>query len=123
MTHAIQAVSIKSLIVVETTVSTQIQATFLTEQVLQQHDAACASIHAISSSLYWWDGKLCNEPEWHIQFKTLDVKKDKLINLIKKIHPYQVPQIISYTAHIEHDDYAKWLHFSLMTLKEQGECL
>lgn len=61
--------------------------------LLDKRLIACANIFAISS-LYWWEGKIADEPEFVLIAKTLDEKFEDVRAEIEKIHPYSTPCII-----------------------------
>ena len=63
------------------------------QPIIDSNLAACVDVKR-TSSVFRWDEKTQNVPEWDIQIKTSEPKKNKLISKIKSQHPYEVPQII-----------------------------
>ena len=57
---------------------------------------------------YIWDNKINNEYEYLVSIKTVDILKNKIVEIIKQIHNYKVPEIISYKINIINKDYKLW---------------
>jgi periplasmic divalent cation tolerance protein len=60
-------------------------------QIINQKLAACCQIVPIDS-IYFWKGKIANEPEFQLVCKT--IQKDEIVNFIKSKHPYDLPEIV-----------------------------
>ena len=43
-----------------------------------------------------------------MNIKTLNVMKDKIVDIIKTYHEYEIPQIISYDFRIHSENYKEW---------------
>lgn len=71
--------------------------------------AACAQISSEIESIYKWKGKLCNETEFQISFKTTVEQETELYKFIKSNHPYEVAEIISIPISRLSIDYLSWL--------------
>ena len=84
-------------------------ATFLVENKL----AACVNIVPKVKSIYWWQGKIERDEEALLVIKTSYDKMDILIQKVKGIHPYSVPEIISMEIKEGNPDYLKWIGESL----------
>ena len=76
-------------------------------QTLLDCGAACVS-HSIVSSAYYWEGEMVSEEEWAIEVKVAVSKLDVILDKIKEIHPYDIPQILvaNYKSSI---DYFEWV--------------
>ncbi|MCJ0762139.1 divalent-cation tolerance protein CutA [Variovorax terrae] len=91
---------------VATTVATLEDAHRLAREVLAQQLAACAQIEPIES-LYPWQGRLCEEREFRLTFKTAPAARTALERWLKAHHPYELPQIVA-MKYIADKDYAAW---------------
>ena len=60
------------------------------KKMLEEKLCACVNIFPIKS-MYWWKGKIENDNEISVFFKTK--KERELKSRIKKLHPYDVPFI------------------------------
>jgi periplasmic divalent cation tolerance protein len=80
----------------------------LIDEVLKSKLAGCASKTEVESK-FWWKGKISEEKESLIIFKTREELAEKLFKKIKEIHPYEVPEIIEIKVEKIDDKYLKWL--------------
>jgi len=82
-------------------------ATNTIKYLISKKQNACANILP-TQSLYTWEGKLNQESESLVLMKTSVEMKVVAIKEIKKIHPYQVPAIISWETECN-DEYGRWV--------------
>lgn len=68
-------------------------AKLLARRALSARLVACANILPGLSSLYWWQGTLCEDAEILLSFKTLETHRPALSALIAQGHPYDLPAI------------------------------
>jgi periplasmic divalent cation tolerance protein len=80
----------------------------LINEILKSRLAGCANRTEVNSK-FWWKGKIDEEKESLIIFKTKEELVGKLFNKIKEIHPYEVPEIIEIKVEKVNDAYLKWL--------------
>jgi len=71
--------------------------------------AACVNILPGLKSLYWWQGKLNEENEALLLVKTKAELFDDIAALVKKSHPYQVPEIIALPIVAGNPEYLTWI--------------
>lgn len=90
----------REISLIYTTVSSKKEADKLSEEIINSRLSACVNIHPITSR-YFWEGRMQKEKEYALLFKTPKKKEKKLIEEIKKIHPYKTPCIITFTAETE----------------------
>ncbi len=81
----------------------------LAEAVINEKLAACVNILP-AKSLYFWEGKLCRDKEALLIVKTTRGRYNDLESKIKKIHPYDTPEIVAIKAESVQADYLKWVH-------------
>jgi periplasmic divalent cation tolerance protein len=77
-------------------------------QMVKKRLAACVNISKISS-IYSWKGKIEKTSEYLALFKTTKKNKNALKKEIKKIHPYDVPEIAEIDVNSVNQQYLKWL--------------
>ena len=77
-------------------------------ELVKKRIAACVNISKISS-IYSWKGKIENTSEFLALFKTTQKNKDTLKKAIKKIHPYDIPEIVEIDVSSINQPYLKWL--------------
>jgi periplasmic divalent cation tolerance protein len=69
---------------------------------------ACVNISKIDS-IYSWNGKIQNSPEYIAIFKTISKNKTKLKKVITETHPYDVPEIAEINVTSINKLYLNWL--------------
>ncbi len=60
----------------------------------EERVAAWAQVGATITAMYMWQGNLEGGDEVPISFKTSPVCADRLIQRIREMHPYQVPEVL-----------------------------
>ena len=85
----------------------------IANQLVKKKLAACVNIIKIDS-VYSWNGKIQNDSEYLAFFKT--TKKNHIIlkNEIKKLHPYDVPEIAEINVNSMNKPYLDWLNNSTL---------
>ncbi len=94
--------------VVMTTVADEQQARALATAVIEARLAACAQTMPISSC-YRWDGKVVNDKEFLILFKTVTDKYPALEAKILKLHSYDTPEIVRVPIDGGFSKYLAWI--------------
>ena len=77
-------------------------------QELVEQGAACIQHHVVTST-YSWENSVQSEQEWSLAVKVSNSNKDKIVELISKSHPYDVPQIIC-SLYSTSEEYANWVN-------------
>lgn len=96
-------------VVVFITVDSEQTAEKIMDALLKERKAACVNIIAGIDSHYWWQGKVESADEVLLIVKTRAVLLDDVIALVKKNHPYTVPEIIALPIIGGNEDYLKWV--------------
>ena len=76
-------------------------------QELIEQGAACIQ-HCVVTSTYSWEGSVQSEQEWSLAVKVSNSNKDKIVELISKTHPYDIPQIIC-SQYSASEEYGNWV--------------
>jgi periplasmic divalent cation tolerance protein len=103
----------KKFILIQTTYPKILQAKSLAKILLQKKLAACIDFAEIKSS-YIWEGKITDADEILVTIKTKKSLYKQVENLIRKNHPYQVPQIISTQIDQGSKAYLSWMNCCLV---------
>lgn len=74
--------------------------------------AACANIFPSMHSVYRWQGKIVEDNETVLILKTQAARVDALMELIKNMHGYDVPCMLSLVVEKGHEPYVRWLEES-----------
>ena len=80
----------------------------IANQLVKQKLAACVNITKIDS-VYSWKGKIQNDSEYLAFFKTTKKNQKTLKSEIKKLHPYDVPEIAEININSINKSYLDWL--------------
>jgi periplasmic divalent cation tolerance protein len=97
------------LVVVFITVDSQQTAKKITDTLLTERKAACVNIVPAVESHYWWQGKKESAKELLLIVKTQAELLDELVALVKKYHPYSVPEIVALPIIGGNEAYLKWV--------------
>ena len=81
------------MIHVTTTVADLAQARALAGAAIDARLAACANVTPGLVSLFHWQGRVEEEPEVQVTFKTSAALRAELVALITAHHPYELPVI------------------------------
>jgi len=99
----------QSKIVILITTSSEGEARKVADLLLNERKAACVNIVPKVESLFWWQGNIESAQENLLIVKTNTAKLKEITNLIKKVHTYEVPEIIALPIIGGNEDYIKWL--------------
>lgn len=99
-----------SIVEVTTTTETAEQAQTIARAIVEQSLAACVQISGPITSVYRWQGKLCQSQEFKCTCKTMDSAVQSLIDAIQKLHPYDVPEILVTNVSGSSPEYEQWLY-------------
>jgi periplasmic divalent cation tolerance protein len=61
------------------------------------------------SSRFWWQGKLESAEESLLIVKTRASVLDEVVNLVKKHHSYDVPEVVALPIIGGNEDYLEWM--------------
>jgi len=98
---------VKPVIIVSTFPSKQ-SVTRIANKLVKRRLVACVNITTISS-IYTWKGKIENQNEYLALFKTTKKNQSVLKKELKKLHPYDVPEIAEINVESINQPYMKWL--------------
>jgi periplasmic divalent cation tolerance protein len=88
----------------------------ISQSLVDSKLAACCSILTGLTSIYRWEGKIEKQSEVQILIKSQEKCYKDIEKLIKKFHPYSVPEIIALPIQYGSEEYLKWVD------KETGSC-
>lgn len=96
-------------IVVFITTSGRKEAEKISKSLLEQKLIACANIIDNIESLFWWKGKIDKAKEALVIAKSRKGKLPGIIKLVKSLHSYEVPEIISLPIYRGYKPYLNWI--------------
>jgi periplasmic divalent cation tolerance protein len=96
------------ILTIMTTVGSLADAQRLARAVVEQRLAACVQIEPGLTSIYRWQGRVCEEPEVRLVIKTTPEQRAPLETFLGQHHPYEVPQFLG-AAEQASAGYAQWV--------------
>lgn len=96
-------------IVIFVTTESAEEAHSIADLLLNQRKVACVNIVPGVESLFWWRGKLDSARENLLIIKTRASLLDEIVDLVKGVHSYEVPEIIALPIIGGNEDYLKWI--------------
>ncbi|MFC7050418.1 divalent-cation tolerance protein CutA [Emcibacter nanhaiensis] len=85
----------------------------ISRTLVREKLAACANIMDGMTSVFVWDGEVCEEKESVLLLKTLEAKREKAIARIIDLHSYEVPCVTVWPINGGNPAYLKWVEDSL----------
>jgi len=81
--------------------------------LLEEKLVACVNILPSITSLYWWNGEIQKDMEDLLILKTKDELTNDLVEKIKEIHPYDIPEVIALNVEDGNREYIDWINKSV----------
>ena len=100
----------KTYIQISTTTETKKQAQKIANYLVEQKLAACVQISGPIESTYRWKGNVESASEYLCLIKTRTSLFKKVEAAIKKLHPYETPEIIATPIVQGSREYLNWLN-------------
>jgi periplasmic divalent cation tolerance protein len=97
------------VLLVTTTVGTEEQALDIAHHLVERHLAACVNIIPRIRSVFFWKGKVNDDGEWKLIVKTAPGNFEKVKDAIKRLHAYDIPEILGIYADRAGALSAKWV--------------
>lgn len=96
-----------------TTVEHRDDAEKIARTLVKRRIAACVQIMGPFTSFFQWQGKLDSAQEYLCVIKSRNDLFQELENIIKSMHPYEVPEILATQITRGGKDYLNWLEEEL----------
>jgi periplasmic divalent cation tolerance protein len=81
------------------TVTSREQGLAMAREALSRRLAACVQVDSAPvTSIYRWQGVVCEDTEYRVTFKTSPVAEPALRALVASLHPHEVPQWVATPA-------------------------
>jgi len=99
----------KNYVIVMVTCASREEARRIAGRLLEKRLVACANILPKIESRFWWKGKLDSAAELLVTMKTVRSNFKKIEAEIKRVHSYEVPEIIAVPIVSGSRDYLDWI--------------
>ena len=94
---------------ITTTTGQRHEAEQIASELVSRLVAACVQVSGPILSTFRWQGQVETADEWVCTIKTSRDKFDAVTELVRQIHPYEVPEIIATPISAGNDAYLRWL--------------
>jgi len=92
-----------------TTCPDQAAAEHIAEALVGEDLAACVNVLPIAQSVYRWQGKIEKSSEYLLVIKTAVSAFTAVKRRLRKLHTYELPEIIAVPITAGSSEYLKWL--------------
>ncbi|HEX9197126.1 MAG TPA: divalent-cation tolerance protein CutA [Candidatus Bathyarchaeia archaeon] len=94
---------------VSTTVNSKERADKIASKLLDERAASCVQVLGPIQSTYWWKGRIERAREWICFIKARADDYRRIEAFIRKIHPYDAPEILAFPVLRGNADYLNWI--------------
>ena len=94
---------------VVTTTEHRADAERIARALVEERLAACVQVTGPITSTYRWHGKIETAQEWQCWAKSRRDLYNEVEQAIRRLHPYEVPEILAMPILAGSADYLKWL--------------
>lgn len=105
----LQPHSIDQIVLVLSNAPDEALAKRIAHLAIEEGLAACVNLGRPTLSMYMWQGTLESAEEVQLTFKTTGAKVMALMERIKSLHPYEVPEILVLPVVAGLDSYINWV--------------
>jgi periplasmic divalent cation tolerance protein len=81
----------------------------IAEALVTEGVAACVNVLAECTSIYHWEGKLNRTSEVPLLIKTTKTAYPRLEETLRKLHPYELPELIALPVSAGLPEYLNWV--------------
>ena len=96
-------------VIISITACSEQEAKKIATALVNEKLVACANIIPKISSIYWWENKVCQEDEVMVIAKSMQSLFPTIIDRVKSLHSYKVPEIISFPISEGLPEYLNWI--------------
>jgi periplasmic divalent cation tolerance protein len=89
------------------------EAQTISRKLLDEKLVACVNIIKDLNSFFWWKGKIDQAKEVMLVMKTKKTLVPGVVASVKKLHSYDVPEVIAFPTIDGNQDYLQWVDDSV----------
>jgi periplasmic divalent cation tolerance protein len=101
-------------IVVLSNCGSEEEARRIARALVEARVAACVNILPGIQSIYHWQGAIQEDSEWMLVIKSTRSMFDRLSIELRKVHSYQVPEVLAIPVVAGSPDYLDWMDRELV---------
>jgi periplasmic divalent cation tolerance protein len=92
----------------------------LAEALVSERLAACVNLVGPIRSRYWWEGAVQDDEEMLLVIKTRDDLVPALMDRLKALHPYDVPEFLAMPVETVLPAYLAWVERETLARSAQS---
>jgi periplasmic divalent cation tolerance protein len=96
------------------TASSEDEARKIALHLVEQQLAACVNVLPKVESIYRWQGKMESSREWLLLIKTSAERFPEVLDAIRELHSYKLPECIAIAVEDGSAEYLQWFAQSLV---------
>ena len=96
-------------IIVLVTAGSEVEATSIARALVEKKLVACVNILPGVRSIFQWEGKVTEEYEYLLVVKTVNQAFEHVVEAVKSLHSYRVPEIIALSIQQGLPEYLHWV--------------
>ena len=100
-------------VLVLTTTDSDEAAREIADTLVRERLAACVKIAGPVRSTYWWKDEIETAVEWQCWAKTRWDRYQQVEDAIRRLHSYEVPEILALPVQGGYSDYLEWVDLTL----------
>ena len=89
------------------------EAELISKKLLEDKLIACANIVKDIKSFFWWEGKIDQADEVLLVMKTKKALFGEIVQKVKALHSYDVPEVLAVPIEVGNEDYLRWVNESV----------
>ena len=96
-------------VIVLTTLPADVDAAAIADALVDARVAACVNLLPIMQSTYRWQGAIEHDSERQVVIKTARLRVDALLERVRDLHPYDVPEFVVLPIVDGNQAYLQWI--------------
>lgn len=84
----------------------------LARKLLEERLIACCNLLPAVTSMYWWKEEITTDTEALLVMKTQTALVERVMDRIRELHPYEVPEIVALPVEAAFEGYVSWVRES-----------
>ena len=97
------------IVIILTNLPDRASALKLAGELVEQRLAACVNVLAECASVYRWKGRIEQAAEVPVLIKARAARYDEVEAAIRRLHPYELPEIVAVPVVRGLDEYLEWV--------------
>ncbi|TRY59568.1 hypothetical protein DNTS_012252 [Danionella cerebrum] len=77
--------------------------------LMEKRMAACVNLFPRTSTMYYWKGEIRDASEILLLVRTTTSLVQRIVTFVNSVHPYEIPEIISFPIEDGSPRYLKWI--------------